>query len=114
MTNLLEETEDIIKHSGYQPNNIIFIGSLSSGHRCTWDEFCKLANFDYDAGYGGQEISDDLRVIFDDYTYLIRREYDGSEWWEYVPKIVIPEINKPIHELRTGYWSGETLAEINK
>jgi hypothetical protein len=38
-------------------------------------------DFDYDDGYGGQEIFG--CVVFKDNTWLSRGEYDGSEWWEY-------------------------------
>lgn len=38
-------------------------------------------NFDYDNGYGTQEISG--VVLFKDNTWLSRGEYDGSEWWVY-------------------------------
>ena len=34
--NLLEETQDAIIDSGHTAKDIIFIGSKSSGHTCTW------------------------------------------------------------------------------
>lgn len=53
----------------------------------------KLANFfinldfEYDAGYGGQELYGTVWLI--DGTWLSRGEYDGSEWWVHnkLPKI---------------------------
>ena len=38
-------------------------------------------NFDYDAGYGGQELFGIVK--YKDGTWATRGEYDGSEWWEY-------------------------------
>lgn len=35
---------------------------------------------DYESGYGTQQV--DGTVWFDDNSWLERREYDGSEWWE--------------------------------
>lgn len=34
-------------------------------------------------GYGASAIATDLIIYFYDNTYIIRGEYDGSEWWEY-------------------------------
>lgn len=52
-------------------------------------------DFEYDAGFGGQELYG--TVVFADGTWLTRGEYDGSEWWEYhcCPTIsqVFPEEN---------------------
>jgi hypothetical protein len=38
-------------------------------------------DFEYDAGYGGQELFG--FVVFEDGSWLERGEYDGSEWWAY-------------------------------
>lgn len=66
MTNFLEETKTDIEKSGHQTSDIVFIGSEKSGHQCSWDEFCLLANREYDSGYGGQEVSSDLIIVFSD------------------------------------------------
>ena len=57
MTNLLQETIQDIEKSGHKVSDIKFIGSISSGYSCTWDEFLALADIEYDAGFGGQEIA---------------------------------------------------------
>ena len=51
------------------------------------EEFLNQLDFDYDAGYGGQELFG--TVWFEDGGWMDRREYDGSEWWEtyYCPSI---------------------------
>lgn len=43
--------------------------------------FLKELNFNYDSGYGGQELYGTIWYI--DGTWSSRGEYDGSEWWEY-------------------------------
>lgn len=45
------------------------------------NSFLELLNFDYDDGYGCQELYG--YVWFDDGTWLDRYEYDGSEYWKY-------------------------------
>lgn len=40
-----------------------------------------LLDFDYNAGYGGQELFG--TIVFTDNTWMTRGEYDGSEWWDY-------------------------------
>jgi hypothetical protein len=44
-----------------------------------FDRFLDLLNFEYDAGYGGQELYGTL--WFTDGRWATRGEYDGSEWW---------------------------------
>ncbi|MEO1299383.1 MAG: hypothetical protein AAFW75_27145 [Cyanobacteria bacterium J06636_16] len=112
MTNLLEETIHAVKDSGHKIDQIIFIGSLETGHRCSWDEFQKLADFGYNNGFGWAKVPTDLVVAFDDQTYMTRGEYDGSEWWQYLNPLKIPEESKSIKTLEhDSGW--RTIEEIN-
>lgn len=43
-----------------------------------FDNFCSSIDYEYDAGYGSQEL---FGVILFDDSYSEREEYDGSEWW---------------------------------
>ncbi len=43
-----------------------------------YDDFINSLDFEYDDGYGGQELFG--CVWFND-SWLERGEYDGSEWW---------------------------------
>ena len=52
-------------------------------------EFITKLDFNYDNGYGGQKLKGG--VILDDYAWLTRGEYDGSEWWEYHKRPEIPD-----------------------
>ena len=45
------------------------------------DAVLLLLDFDYDSGYGGQELEG--TVWYSDGTWSDRGEYDGSEWWEH-------------------------------
>ena len=112
--NLLEETMNAIVESGHKIEDIVFIGSESSGHSCTWDEFIALADVEYDNGYGAQEVARDLIIVFSDGTRMWRGEYDGAEWWEYFPSFIMPKKKKRrITRLLTKNIGWDNLAEIN-
>lgn len=44
-----------------------------------YDNFLSQIDFEYDDGYGGQELFG--TVWFTDNMWAERHEYDGSEWW---------------------------------
>ncbi|MGD8306170.1 MAG: hypothetical protein PVF17_05920 [Ignavibacteria bacterium] len=90
--NLLDETSEIMeahnktiedieyiyiyKEANWSDKNIIY----NSDSIKSLDKL----NFDYDNGYGGQEIFG--WITFKDNTWLERGEYDGSEWWNFKRK----------------------------
>ncbi len=94
MSNLLEETLDILKANGKSPDDVRWVGKREPDYLAsirarvealplgTWAEFKRFANFKYDDGYGGAEVATDLKIVGDDW-WLERGEYDGSEWWEF-------------------------------
>lgn len=49
--------------------------------RRTIKKFLRSLNFEYDNGYGGQELYG--TIWYDDGSWSERGEYDGSEWWEH-------------------------------
>lgn len=113
--NLLKETIEAIESQHQSVDDIIFIGSEASGHSCTWEEFCALADFEYDNGFGGQQVVADLVIVFRDMTMLHREEYDGSEWWGIRSPFKMPKDKKPIRRLKgDGSWSSldEVEAEL--
>lgn len=102
--NLLKETKEAISESGHNPSQIVFIGSEQSGHSCSWDEFVRLANVEYDDGYGAAEVAKDLIIVFRDGSKLWRREYDGSEWWAFSTPFRKPKRKKKICGLVGAHW----------
>ena len=53
-------------------------------------EFLAKLDFEYDSGYGMQEILGTVWLM-EEHTWLERGEYDGSEWWEYTECPKIPD-----------------------
>ena len=94
--NLLVETVEAIELSGHDIWHIEFIGSLDTGHRCTWDEFMQLADQDYNNSWGSVYVMEDLVILFDDNTKLFRAVYDGKEWWEYSYENSVPNHEEEI------------------
>jgi len=87
MTNLLEETLSILKSHDKSTVEIKWVGN--GEYVISWKEFEKIADIDYDSGYGAQEIASDLLVVGGTW-WLERSEYDGSEGWDYK---TLPEKN---------------------
>ena len=108
---LLTETTDCITTSGHTPKDIIFIGSANTGYSCTWEEFKKLALFDYDNGFGSAQIAIDLIIVFADGQQMTRKEYDGSEWWQFTIPFKMPKKLLPIIRLGVGMW--DTLESMH-
>jgi hypothetical protein len=78
--NFLKETLDKMKENNVSPEDVVYV--FNSFGYCSWEEFEKLANFDYNNGYGLIAIDLNLIVRGSDW-WLERGEYDGSEWWEF-------------------------------
>lgn len=80
MNNLWEETIHCLDRAGKAWSDIRAI--RVSGKRMDKDVFEKHAKtIDYDPGYGLNAIELSLRLFGDDFI-MVRREYDGAEWWE--------------------------------
>jgi hypothetical protein len=62
--------------------DVMWVGSRDGKYAISWEQFESIANVEYDAGYGGQEVVMDLVVVGHGW-WLSRGEYDGSEWWNY-------------------------------
>lgn len=116
MTNLLTETKKKMDVYGLVPEDIIYIGTNPNAEKpyysCSWEKFTEIADFEYDSGFGGQEIAADLVIIFKNGTFMTRGEYDGSEWWNVHLLFTIPEETLPLEKL-TGDSGWSTLGEIH-
>ena len=58
-------------------DDVVWIGG--SDFEISREEFLKLADCPYDAGYGAPEVATDLVLVGNDF-WLERQEYDGSEF----------------------------------
>jgi len=112
VVNLLEETKRCIRNSGHKISDIVFMGSEESGYSCTWKEFTRLANVEYDAGYGAAKVATDFIVVFEDGTKMWRGEYDGAEWWAYSTPFKEPKEKKRITSLFGEMW--DNLKDIHE
>ncbi|MCR5838295.1 MAG: hypothetical protein K6G94_01515 [Kiritimatiellae bacterium] len=107
MRNLYEETAVFLLECGKSMNDIVFVSG--NGHEIPLDNFIQVAkSYDYDNGFGGAEVPEDLLVVGSDW-WIERHEYDGSEWWEYK---TLPKRSKTVKKISgfhpgRGYLYGE-------
>lgn len=96
MRNLLKETIDDLAENGKTLDGVALVGCKD--FMIPMDEFLRLADINYDDGYGGTEVADDLVVVGDGW-WLERHDYDGSEWWEYKEQPKAPDTIKHVNSL---------------
>jgi hypothetical protein len=84
MQNLLKETIETIQD--YEFNWPVDVDYIK-----TWNDieipislFEKVADREYDNGYGCAEVDQNLMIVMKNGDYFVRDEYDGAESWEYV------------------------------
>lgn len=87
--NLLKETERKLKENNKTWKDVLFIGTNYC--KISINNFKKVADTEYDASWGSPEVAEDLIIIGKDF-YMTRREYDGSEWWDFHKKPDIPNV----------------------
>ena len=113
MTNICKEIEDGLNEVFEDKSEIAWIGSRNGAYAMGADEFFdRFKGLEYDSGFGGQEVADDLVVVLNDGSWLERREYDGSEWFEYFnqPKLTLRP--KRFFKITGGAW--ESLEKMNE
>ena len=81
MKNLLHETEEILRAAGKTLDDLIV--AVGNDFQFPISDFIKLADTEYDDGYGAPEVATDL-ILLGRGFWLERAEYDGSEWWEFM------------------------------
>lgn len=109
--NLLNETIKVLQREGLTLDDALWFGCRS--FEIEKEDFIKLADKDYDSGYGAQQVASDLIIVGDSW-WLERGEYDGSEWWEFRRKPVQPKFQKLVTTLITKNVGWESLAEMNE
>lgn len=93
--NLLEEIIDKIKNNGKQESAVKWVGV--HGKSFSWEEFKKIADFEYDNSFGVENIDSSLIIVGIDW-WIERHEYDGSEWWEFKILPDKPPLGTPVPE----------------
>ena len=82
----------VVEYLPYRRKGVNKTVLLPKGHTAEQLEvFIDSLDFDYDNGYGTQELYG--TVWLSDGSWLMRGEYDGSEWWEHLfPPPIPPEL----------------------
>lgn len=109
MSNLLQETKEVLEREGLTEKDVKWCGGIEFGW-FKWETFAVLANKDYDRGFGGQEVCKDLIIVGKNW-WLERHDYDGSEWWEYKTMPKKPAKKTPATVFAKSSW--ETLSEAH-
>lgn len=102
--NLLKETIGVLKDYNKTYKDVLWVGS-KKGYS-TWDDFEKVANIEYDDGYGGNEIAMDLWIVGKDF-WLERYEYDGSEHWEFKSFPIKPKNKRKLKSVLSNDYEDE-------
>lgn len=100
--NLLEETVEFLKENEKSPDDVLWVGSPKAWME--WGEFAEIAEINYHAGFGAQEIASDLLVVGDGW-WMERGEYDGSEGWDFKVNPIKPELHFVPPSVKCGPWA---------
>lgn len=119
--NLKTETLKVLKLNKKTVEDIRWIGTKYETINA--EKFWRLADTEYDEGYGAQKVATDLLIVGDNW-WLERESYDGAEHWVYksipaLPKrkminidcLTVEQYNK-LHGTRKVGWC--ILAELNE
>lgn len=113
--NLLKETNEVLEKHGYSWGDVAAIQGDTL--RISVERFKKLADVEYDEGFGAPEVASDLVILMKDGSWFTRAEYDGSEWWafhktpERLPEVSDDKVRSLVCSEEQIGW--RTLEEIN-
>ena len=68
--NFLKKTQTALGHLKRTTDDVVFVGSETSGHRVTWDEFVTLADKEYDTVDDVRPFTIGLVIVFSD-TFVL-------------------------------------------
>lgn len=103
MSNLKVETLNYLKTHEKDWSDVRWVGHCNGNVKIHPDYFLEIADREYDANYGAQQINCNLVIVGDDW-WLERHEYDGSEWWEFKS---LPILNPNAHFGKTVYTDSD-------
>ena len=100
--NLLKETINVLTEHNLTSKDVVWVGNEEV--KTNWENFAKIADVEYDHGFGSQQVATDLLIVGKNW-WLERHEYDGSEWWEF--KTVPKKPNNQLYPIRLnrGTWT---------
>ena len=87
---IIEYQRNVIDNYLYTSRVHDLIDLREGYHIGEYEEFLHRLDFEYDNGYGGQQVYGTV-WLKEDNTWLERGEYDGSEWWDYKKCPSVPE-----------------------
>lgn len=112
-TNFLSETEGLIESLGYETDEIVFIGSSKNPVQIgTWEDFRKVADFDYDQDATDVTIAQDLVIVFDDGCWLEREDASCEAWRHCEPPAVV-DLARKVTVVADPRGLGAPLALLN-
>lgn len=116
--NLLKETLEILEKNNKtfdDIEHIVIFNEYDSEKNCVIpkEDYLRIAETtDYHNGYGGAEIDMGLMLLGKDFR-LIRREYDGAEWFDFINyNIELPKETNNNPEI-CNYWYKKHLKKFN-
>lgn len=111
MINLLQETTEKLIDNNKTWEDVLWIGG--SEFTISIEDFKKLADKEYDNGYGSQRVAEDLKIVGKDW-WLERFEYDGAEDWVYKTCPIKPLTQKSVKRVIASGIGWESLAEMQE
>ena len=109
--NLYDETVEVLSSHDKTIADIEYIGSTRTKINTNKAlKFMKKTN--YDSGFGSQEIACNLMIKGNGFV-MIRGEYYGSEWWDYMQTDPsLPQVERDVKSFKVSIGRN-TLEEIN-
>ena len=100
---LLGETLKKLHDEGYEPGQVVAIFDRD-GHRVTWGGFTQVSDREYNSSFGVENVRK-IFILLDDGAMLYRMDYDGSEWWEYIPPVPNAEPLTDSRDIEGFVWT---------
>ena len=104
--NLKQETLQLMSKNGMGIEDIAYISNRDFDQSVPVDEFFRSADREYDNGHGLREVNLDMIIVFTNGDRMMRQEYDGSEWWEYIQAA---PLTPPLVAVPLPIWNEDSI-----